>query len=91
MSRAVDILYVMSATTFDTTESDRIAIDVPEGLTSAESKLVYVFLAASDGATVEELNEALDISKISLFPVLRTLTERDVITREESAYVPSAS
>lgn len=87
----VDILIVMSATTFDTTETDRIAIDVPEGLTAAESKLVYVFLAASDGATVEELNAALDISKISLFPVLRTLTERGVVDRDGSAYVPRAS
>lgn len=91
MRLAVDIRITMSATTFDTTEPDRIAIDVPEGLASAESKLVYVFLAASNGATVEELNDALDIRKISLFPVLRTLTERNVVTREGAAYVPSAS
>ena len=62
------MLIVMDATTFDATETDRIAIDVPEGLTAAESKLVYVFLAASDGATVEELDAALDMGKISLFP-----------------------
>jgi predicted transcriptional regulator len=81
----------MSATTFDTTEPNRTTIDVPKDLTAAESKLVYVFLAASNGATVEELNDALGIRKISLFPVLRTLTERDVVTREGEAYVPSAS
>jgi len=85
------MLSVMSTTTFDTTETGRIAIDVPGGLTGAESKLVYVFLAASEGATVEELNDALDISKIALFPVLRTLTERGVVARDGSAYVPSAS
>jgi len=82
---------MMSATPFDATESDRIAIDVPEGLTAAESKLVYVFLAASDGATIDELTDALEISKISLFPVLRTLIERDMITRDGSAYVPRAA
>ncbi|MFB6256458.1 MAG: MarR family transcriptional regulator [Haloplanus sp.] len=81
----------MSATQLNATESDRIAIDVPEGLTAAESKLVYVFLAASGGATIDELTDALDISKISLFPVLRTLIERDAVTRDGSAYVPRAS
>jgi len=86
---AVDNPSVMSATTVDTAEPDRIAI--PEGLTAAESKLVYVFLAASNGATVAELNDALDIRKIALFPVLRTLTERGVVAREGAAYVPSAS
>ena len=85
------MLIVMGATTFDATETDRIVIDVPEGLTAAESKLVYVFLAASDGATVEELDAALDMNKISLFPVLRTLTERGVVTRDGSTYVPRAS
>lgn len=58
----------MSTTQFDVTESDRIALDVPDGLASSESKLVYVFLAASGGATVEELHDALGIHKISLYP-----------------------
>jgi predicted transcriptional regulator len=81
----------MSATQFDSTEPDHLDIDVPDDLRSSESKLVYLFLAVSDGATVEELHDGLDIRKISLFPVLRTLTERDVVTREGAAYVPSAS
>jgi predicted transcriptional regulator len=87
MRLAVDTPNVMSATKFDTTD----AIDVPTDLTSTESKLVYLFLTASDGATMEELHDALDIRKISLFPVLRTLTERNVVTREGSTYVPSAT
>jgi predicted transcriptional regulator len=91
MHLAVDRPNVMSATQFDTTDADRTAIDVPDDLSSAESKLVYLFLAASDGATMEELHDALDIRKISLFPVLRTLTERNVVTREGSTYVPSAA
>ncbi|AZH23878.1 TrmB family transcriptional regulator [Haloplanus aerogenes] len=78
----------MSATQFDTPDT---GIDVPDDLTSAESKLVYLFLTATDGASIDELHDALDIRKISLFPVLRTLTERDVIAREGAIYVPSAS
>jgi len=87
MHLAVDRLDVMSATQFDTTDT----LDVPDDLTAPESKLVYLFLAASSGATVEELHEALDIRRISLFPVLRTLTERDAVVREGSTYVPRAS
>jgi len=75
----------------DVTESDRPSIDVPETLRSAESKLVYVFLAATDGATVEELHAALDLRKITLFPVLATLAERDVIDRDGARYVPAAA
>ncbi|MEF8856020.1 MAG: helix-turn-helix domain-containing protein [Haloplanus sp.] len=78
----------MSAPQFDTTDA---GIDVPTDLSSAESKLVYLFLSATDGATVAELHDALDIHKISLFPVLRTLIERGVVTRDGSAYVPTAS
>lgn len=81
----------MSTTQFDATDSNRIAIDVPADLTAAESKLVYVFLAVSNGATVEELADSLDIDKISLFPVLRTLTERNIVTREGTAYITDAS
>lgn len=77
----------MSATQFDTTGTD--SITVPDDLRSSESKLVYLFLAASDGATIEELHDALDIRKISLFPVLRTLTDRDVVDCDGSTYVAS--
>jgi len=91
MCVAVDKPNEMSATKFDTADTDRTGIDVPDAITAAESKLVYLFLATTDGATVEELHDALDIGKISLFPVLRTLTDRDVVVREGSTYVATAS
>ncbi|WP_251342160.1 TrmB family transcriptional regulator [Haloplanus halophilus] len=84
----------MSTTHLDTTgpdASDDTSLDVPDGLNSAESKLVYVFLAAAEGATVEELHEALDLRKITLFPVLDTLAEREVIDRDGARYVATAS
>lgn len=80
----------MNATQFDTTET-ATRIDVPDDLTSAESKLVYLFLTARGGATIAELHDALDIRKISLFPVLRTLTERGVVAREGPTYLPRTS
>lgn len=73
------------------TDTDRIAFELPETLSSPQSKLVYLCLAASGGATVDELHEALDLRKITLFPVLETLTDRDVVTRDGETYVPVAS
>jgi len=61
--------------------------DLPDDLTAADSKLVYLFVAVSDGATVDDLQTALDIKKISLFPVLDTLSERGLIERIEDEYV----
>lgn len=61
--------------------------DLPDDLTAADSKLVYLFVAVSDGATVDDLQAALDIKKISLFPVLDTLSQRGLIERIEDEYV----
>jgi DNA-binding MarR family transcriptional regulator len=66
-------------------------VDLPDDLTAADSKLVYLFVAVSDGATVDDLQAALDIKKISLFPVLDTLSERGLIERVEDEYVARAS
>jgi predicted transcriptional regulator len=68
-------------------DSDRTARVVPTDLEASESKLVYLFLATADGATVEDLHEALDIKRISLLPVLDTLDERGLVDRDGDAYV----
>ena len=75
----------MSATQLLGRTADRF--DLPDDLTAADSKLVYLFVAVSDGATVDDLQTALDIKKISLFPVLDTLSERGLIERVEDEYV----
>ncbi|RCU46064.1 hypothetical protein DU504_01370 [Haloplanus salinus] len=75
----------MSTTQTIARTTDRL--DLPDDLTAADSKLVYLFVAVSDGATVDDLQTALDIKKISLFPVLDTLSERGLIERVEDEYV----
>jgi len=67
------------------------APDLPDDLTAADSKLVYLFVAVSDGATVDDLQTALDIKKISLFPVLNTLSKRGLIERVEEQYVTASA
>ncbi|WP_338742101.1 TrmB family transcriptional regulator [Haloplanus salilacus] len=69
--------------------TDRIA--VPDDLSAAESKLVYLFVATSGGATVDDLQSSLDIKRMCLFPVLETLSERGLIERTGDAYVPTAT
>jgi DNA-binding MarR family transcriptional regulator len=72
---------------------DRAAdrFDLPDELSAADSKLVYLFVAVSDGATVDDLQASLDIKKISLFPVLDTLSERGLIERVDDEYVAPAA
>lgn len=65
--------------------------DLPDDLTAADSKLVYLFVSVSDGATVDDLQSGLDIKKISLFPVLDTLSERGLIERVDDEYVAATA
>ncbi|MFD1634521.1 TrmB family transcriptional regulator [Haloplanus ruber] len=67
------------------------SFDVPDDLTATDSKLVYLFVTVSDGVTVDDLQSTLDMRKISLFPVLDTLTDRGLIDRVDDEYVSSAS
>lgn len=56
---------------------------VPETISAPETKLVYVYLQTTGRCTVDELQRNLDMRKISLFPVLDTLRERDLIDETE--------
>ncbi|WP_435066437.1 MarR family transcriptional regulator [Haloplanus sp. C73] len=66
-------------------------LDVPDELNASDSKLVYLFVAASDGATVDDLAENLDLKKITLFPVLDILSKRNLIDRIDGEYVPTSA
>ena len=70
--------------------SDSAPISPPADL-SAESKLVYLYLHTADGCNVDELQANLGLKKLSLFPVLRSLTERGLVRRDGSAYLPQSS
>jgi predicted transcriptional regulator len=70
-----------------TIDPDALRLEVPEDLQSPESKLVYLFLATTGGATVDDLHRALDIKRISLFPVLGILDSQGLIERDGDAYL----
>jgi hypothetical protein len=60
---------------------------VPEGIESPRAKLVYVYCSVSDGATTEQLCANLSITRLTLYPILESLQERDVLEREDDRYV----
>ena len=62
---------------------------VPDSIDSPQAKLVYLYLDATPGATVDELHERLDLPRLSLFPVLDTLQTCDLVTRDGETYVAS--
>lgn len=60
---------------------------LPDDLRSPRAKLVYLYLKTSRGATVQELQDALNLKKITLYSLLQTLTERDLVQADADAYV----
>ncbi len=63
--------------------------DALDDITSPCGKLVYLYLQTRGEATVEELKDALDISQLKLYPILRTLAERDLIEHRNDTYRPA--
>lgn len=59
---------------------------VPDELTSPEAKLVYLALCTTEEATATELQQQLGLSKLTLFPILNSLRQHNLITRTEAGY-----
>jgi predicted transcriptional regulator len=67
-------------------------LTVPAELESPRAKLVYLFLSVHGEATVTELQESLEMKKISLYSILGTLCERELVRQNAERYqIPNAS
>ena len=77
MQRALDS---ESTTSFETPS-------VPSELTSPRAKLVYLFLSANGETTLSELQSALNMQKLSLYSILSTLRERELIDQQAERYI----
>jgi hypothetical protein len=62
-------------------------IGLPETLDTADAKLVYLYLHTNKNATIDELQADLGMKKITLYPLLRTLTATDHVERAGTLYV----
>ncbi|QLG48454.1 MarR family transcriptional regulator [Natrinema halophilum] len=60
---------------------------VPDDLESARAKLVYMYLDAADGATVEELSEIMAMKKLDVLSVLNSLSRSGFVDRAGPEYV----
>ena len=63
---------------------------VPSDLNSPRAKLVYLYLSQHGEATTEELGENLDMKKITLYSIVETLQERQLIEEQADRYVLTA-
>lgn len=59
---------------------------LPTELDSAASKLVYLYLRSAGESTVDDLQAALDMRKISLYPLLTTLSKKGLVGHEGETY-----
>lgn len=66
---------------------------LPADLESPRAKLIYLYLQSAEGATIEELRDALDIPLITLLPTVDVLHERSLVEVHDEWYVstPTAS
>jgi len=63
---------------------------LPEELDSPRAKLVYLYLSVADDAALTDLQETLDLKKITLFSILDTLQSRDLVEHDGETYAVSA-
>ena len=74
------------ATATDTTTLTQM----PATLDSSNSKLVYLYLATVDEATISELQSTLDMQQLALFPTLDTLEGEGLIERDGETFTATA-
>ena len=67
-------------------ETEGIA-PLPDDLTSPEAKLVYLYIDAAGGATVDDLNETLAMKKMSILSVLNSLSGEGLVEKFGDEYV----
>ena len=66
---------------------DGYQVALPDDLASPRVKLVYFTILVMDGATVSDLQYRLKLPKLTLLPILTSLTANDHIQRTENEYV----
>lgn len=89
----VEWLYYRRTVVSDTEmmQQTATASTVPGDLNSPRAKLVYLYLSAHDGATIQELGQNLGMKKISLYSILKTLREQEFVEQETDRYVLTGS
>ncbi|MFB6137773.1 MAG: TrmB family transcriptional regulator [Halobacteriaceae archaeon] len=64
-------------------------VAIPEGLESSSAKLVYLYLEITQGATLGDLRDALDLTRLTLCSILRTLRDRGFVRKSGDHFTPA--
>jgi predicted transcriptional regulator len=63
--------------------------ELPTELESPRAKLVYLYLQ-SGAASIDDLQSDLEVKKITLFSILSTLRERDLVEKQDGRFAVGA-
>lgn len=64
------------------------AVSVPTDLETPRAKLVYLYVAACEGATIDDLCESLELSKGTALTIANTLRDRGHLERNGDLLIP---
>lgn len=64
-------------------------LTVPTELESTASKLVYLFVRTTGECTIDDLQSSLDMKKISLYPLLKSLAKKGLVEIDDGTYRPA--
>ncbi|ELY70036.1 helix-turn-helix domain-containing protein [Natrinema versiforme] len=68
------------------TATTDLDVSIPTDLDSARAKLVYLYLAASDGASADDLCDDLAVTKGTILSITGTLRDRGYLERQDGRY-----
>ena len=68
------------------TRTDGETTALPSELESTSSKLVYLYLRTTGECTVDDLQASLEMKKISLYPLLKSLSKKGLVNCEGETY-----
>lgn len=63
-----------------------VDVSIPADLESARAKLVYLYVATSDEASVEQLRRDLGVKKGTVLSITGTLRDRGHLERTDSGF-----
>ncbi|MEE6210540.1 TrmB family transcriptional regulator [Salarchaeum sp. III] len=63
---------------------------IPNGVSSARGKLVYLYLRTEGTASLADLQTALDLSQLTLLTVLRSLRETGHVRRTNEGFATAS-
>lgn len=63
-----------------------VDVSIPADLESARAKLVYLYVATSDGASIEQLRRDLGVKKGTVLSITGTLRDRGHLERTDSGF-----